>query len=507
MPDPSGGQKNRLGGRLAVPEPSRAPGLTRLTPWLGLIAVPPALYGLAYAMPWLAGAALTAGAAGVAVARGRGGRSFWRLVAAAVVAAAGLWLLVDHARVQGFLLFQWYGSAFRPAAQFQDRARAAWKIDGGEAEWPVSLILDDAVVRFERGKEPERLREILRPAAGHGRVLLLFGSAGAGKSALVRVWTHLAAKHALSDCVFRVPLRRNEEAVRADGGLADVVAREYREVVADPAYYRALFARHRCILFLDDLDEIGEASVDRVLAASLDLARSTPTLAILASRPEAVVRSRPYRAGELRPGPTVSHVRIGPIADVETFLGSSVRYLGLKRPDIVARVRERLAGSGVLRDAASELDHLQGLAVVLDDPASDRLGDWDLMERLVQRRLARNLKTHWKRLGWDPGARLEMIEAEALRMSAQGDTSSTNATLRYSGFTEIDPRDGRYHFRPAVFRSYLAARRVLRLCQGSDRTVLERNVTEKTLPDLRRFAEILPGLRRCLCVAPGLPCP
>jgi hypothetical protein len=129
------------------------------------------------------------------------------------------------------------------------------------------------------------------------------------------------------------------------------------------------------------------------------------------------------------------------------------------------------------------------------------------MERLVRRRVARNIKTHWKRLGWDPGARLGMIEAEALKMSAGGDASSANPVLSYSGFTEIDPKDARYHFRPAAFRGYLAARRVLRLCKGGDRTMLQRNVTEKALPDLRRFPSILPDLRRCLCAEPGLPCP
>jgi DNA-binding CsgD family transcriptional regulator/tetratricopeptide (TPR) repeat protein len=179
---------------------------------------------------------------------------------------------------------------------------------------------------LERSRELSKLDEWLRLASdgSHGRLVLVAGEAGIGKTTLLRrlrandrdgprfLW---GACEALFTPRPLGPLL--DIAEEAGGEFADVVATGAKPHDVVGALIRALGSRAPSVLVLEDLHWADEATLDvlRLLARRI---ASVPALALASYRDDELDRDHPLRIvlGELGRGEEISRITLAPLSPV-----------------------------------------------------------------------------------------------------------------------------------------------------------------------------------------------
>jgi DNA-binding CsgD family transcriptional regulator/tetratricopeptide (TPR) repeat protein len=174
---------------------------------------------------------------------------------------------------------------------------------------------------LERSAALDALREALDAArSGSGRLVLVGGEAGGGKTALVRAFLDgepsARALHGACDALFTPsPLGPLLDVAEQAGGALDLVARETRPHAVAAELLRELRASSPTILILEDVHWADEATLDvlRLLGRRIE---SVPALVIATYRDDELDLAHPLRivVGELGAGPAVERLRVVPLS-------------------------------------------------------------------------------------------------------------------------------------------------------------------------------------------------
>jgi DNA-binding CsgD family transcriptional regulator/tetratricopeptide (TPR) repeat protein len=175
---------------------------------------------------------------------------------------------------------------------------------------------------LERSAPLDALREALDVArSGSGRLVLVGGEAGGGKTALVRAFLErepsVRALHGACDALFTPsplgPLL--DVAEQVGGALEKLVARDTRPHAVAAELVRELRASGPTILILEDLHWADEATLDvlRLLGRRIG---TVPALVIATYRDDELDVAHPLRivVGELGTGPAVERLRVEPLS-------------------------------------------------------------------------------------------------------------------------------------------------------------------------------------------------
>jgi ATP/maltotriose-dependent transcriptional regulator MalT len=263
---------------------------------------------------------------------------------------------------------------------------------------------------LERARQREVLDSTLADvlASGHGRMVLLGGEAGVGKTSLLREFGAAQRGRVLwggCDPLFTPrPLGPLFEVADSAGGeLAELVPSEAKPHEVAAALVAELAAPKGTVLVLEDLHWADEATLDvvRLLARQVERA---PALVLASYRDDELERTHPLRVvlGELATSPAVTRVELAPLsagavaelaqpheidpADLYRRTAGNPFYvsevLAAGGSEIPATVRDAvLARAMRLEPQAREL--LEAVAVV------PPLADLWLLERIAPHRLDR----------------------------------------------------------------------------------------------------------------------
>jgi DNA-binding NarL/FixJ family response regulator/tetratricopeptide (TPR) repeat protein len=179
---------------------------------------------------------------------------------------------------------------------------------------------------LERGRELSVLATCLATVRGmsRGRVVLVGGEAGVGKTALLHRFCDECAGAArvlwgTCDALFTPrPLGPFVDIAEATGGeLAEVVASGARPHEVASALTRELRRRSPTIIVLDDVHSADEATLDvlRLLARRVE---AVPCLVLVGYRDDELDRSHPLRVllGDLATGESISRMKLTPLSAV-----------------------------------------------------------------------------------------------------------------------------------------------------------------------------------------------
>jgi type II secretory pathway predicted ATPase ExeA len=183
------------------------------------------------------------------------------------------------------------------------------------------FVIDVRRPLLERASQLEDLERLLaRAKGGEGRLVLVEGEAGAGKSALVRLFCAGTARRALTG--FCDPLNTPrplgpflDVAEQAGGELAARLGRGTSPADVVTALVAELRRVPGAVLVIEDLHWADEATLDALLLLGRRLAQLS-ALVVLTAREEELQPGHPVRRvlGELATAPGVHRLRLAPLS-------------------------------------------------------------------------------------------------------------------------------------------------------------------------------------------------
>lgn len=286
----------------------------------------------------------------------------------------------------------------------------------------------DANELFERMAELSRLHECAAEAAEtrHGSLALVFGEAGIGKTALLRQFRsglprRFSVLWGACDPLYTPrplgPLL--EPAEQLGGEVAALVAGEARPYEVTGALLAGLRGCAPCVLVLEDLQWVDEATLDvvRLLARQVELA---PALVVLSFRDDCLDRTHPLRLvlGELSAHAVAARLELGGLSPAT--VGAMADGTSLDADVLHARTRgnpfyvtEALA-AGTTAVPPTVRDAVLARIARLSDPARDLL---DAVAVIPQRTEVWLLEAM---CGGDLEALDECLRSGVLRVEADG---------------------------------------------------------------------------------------
>jgi hypothetical protein len=184
-------------------------------------------------------------------------------------------------------------------------------------------LLQTSIINETSQKRAETLLEILKRGAKDGEVghfvTFLIAPFGSGKETIMRQWALSLAQRARDPeannknykYVFFVNLN-SDPALAKEESWQKILAKSYREIVDNPAYYDLLFKRENCVILVSGLDRL-DSDKDRtnVLITAEDLASNSAYAVdfLFSIRPDTVLRDFAISA-ELRFDRHVRFLRI-----------------------------------------------------------------------------------------------------------------------------------------------------------------------------------------------------
>jgi len=385
-----------------------------------------------------------------------------RYCIAAVLVAAGSFSLFFSPTLDRLLLKNLYGTTINPYGKIRQITRSQTK-QNSDVPWPVIVTDSNNRIVLSTGNESKELGQLFASTGGIGRLIFLSGTAGTGKSRLLLKWSYLLSTDKI-DYVFFVNLKHvkmNE--VKSGEPIVDLLSNhtEYGKVIPSDSqdYYRRVLRSVPSLLVLDGLDEIDARSAELIVMGAHRLARETPTITLIAGRPESIFMSDFYQRNLKYSNESTLFLFI---SDTDRNVWERFMDFRATDPDYkldpLARenVKSILNRSIAAQDLAHELDYfdviLKSRDQILNKGERD-IDDFALVKFAVMARTNRN---GWR--GEELNKKLSELTEIAYQMSANNTTESNDAKLDRSGFVDVNRTNFTYQFSPRILQAYFATK-------------------------------------------------
>ncbi|MCY2989523.1 MAG: NACHT domain-containing protein [Planctomycetota bacterium] len=442
-----------------------------------------------YERPWIYGAAILLVAAIIVLCiftvrkRNLTKREWSCFVAALTLGGT----VISCNAIERTLLLKWfYPFSVAPCHSIRGKALEQWNLST-EATWPTCLESGQQGIRLEQyrnggGSKSKLVSDLSRMFSpsdrARGQLTFLLGPAGSGKTNILKQWVAIAADNNLFDYCILIRLKKDAYVSRKGNSietLSSLLKASYEGPSLDEEYFKLILKYESSLLVIDGLDEISPDSaskdsaspsgIDVVIEAAQDAIRQAPLTVIVGSRPEALYNSDPYHRGDLRADRAVRFTWLKPITDddLNGYIRRAAEFCfnaDASKAQIepaISFVTGKCGKSIAIRDMCSEIRHLTNLCDKFKECAS--LTDFQILEKLIEKRGKDQLGSHKSTLGWD--SRKQAIAEVAFKMSQAGKRTSDNHTLNLSGFVTIDERTKEYVFFPDAVRSYFVIRYIM----------------------------------------------
>jgi len=420
--------------------------------------------------------------------KGRKSKLLRRYLIAAVLIATGTLSIFFSSSLDRVLLNSFYGTTINPRGQIRQITENSTK--NANVPWPVIVTNTSNQSTISAENEAQALEQLFIDTQEPGKLVFLSGTAGTGKSRLLRKWSYLLSRDKL-DYVFFIDLSTvNVEALNPSEPIVSLLSAQsaYGSVIrSDSAgYYRKVLHSLRTLVVLDGLDEIDVRSAGRIVTAAYTLATESPTTILVAGRPESIFLADFYKRDFKYPNQKVVFLSI---SDTDRRRWDAL--INYRKDDYaldslsVDKFKDVLKRN-VAQELAHELDYLDLILKARDEIATK--DDFALLEFAVSSRVSRNEGGSWK--GVDSKDKLSKLFEIAYQMSIHDQFEDENPELYLSGFVDVNKGNGKYQFSPRIIQSYFAVRAFeSRLERGDNPATI---VLSKTLlEDILRFPTIV----------------
>jgi predicted Ser/Thr protein kinase len=423
-------------------------------------------------------------------ARRRKSKLLRRYCIAGVLIVTGVLSISFSSTLDHVLLKFLYGTTIYPQGQIRQITENNTKDANGP--WPVIVTNSSNQSTLSTTNEAQVLDELFTKAPG--KFVFLSGTAGTGKSRLLRKWSYLLSRDRL-DYVFFINLPMADV-----GGLSSSepivnllsAHSEYGKVIrSNPQeYYRKILDSQPALVVLDGLDEIDRDAAARLVTAAYTLASKGQTTILVGGRPESIFLADFYLRDLQYPNKKVVFLSI-----TDTDRRAWDAYFAYRKEayslDSLAldRIKEILKRN-VAQELAHELDYLDLILRYRDQIFTS--DDYALVKFAVDKRVERN---NWKEV--DAENKISSFCQIAYDMSSHDQFDTKNQDLYLSGFVDINRANAKYQFSPRIIQSYFAVTAFERQLDKGDNPA--KLVLSKTLlEDIQKFPVVLERRRKAL---------